>query len=93
MIIDTTESHPDACGCGQCCYESSEYQRISNIRGCMYSKLRHSGDCEHAVGLPEWEDEDTTDEYGRPHGWCEICWCGEQIKRLTHLLGYSDYDL
>ncbi len=55
------------------------------IRGCLLA-VRGTGpgrgDCDHFVGLPAVEDETTTDEYGRPHGWCQICWQGEQIRRL-----------
>ena len=53
----------------------------SEIRGCLLAKLNR-GDCEHFVGLPEVEDEKATDEYGRPHGWCELCWRSEQINRM-----------
>ncbi len=52
-----------------------------SIRGCLLAGPGR-GDCEHFVGLPEEENEKTTDEYGRPHGWCEVCWRGEQITRL-----------
>lgn len=55
------------------------------IRGCLFSDSGR-GDCEHFVGLPEIENEFTTDIYGRPHGWCEICWRGEENKRLKGAL-------
>lgn len=55
------------------------------IRGCLLAESGH-GDCEHYIGLPTTEDEKTTDEYGRPFGWCEVCWRGEIIHRLKQSL-------
>ncbi len=61
-------------------------------RGCLFSGPRR-GDCEHDVGLPGKSipgrhdgPDDTVDEYGRPNGWCEICWRGRQIHVLEHVL-------
>lgn len=48
---------------------------------CRYAK-EGRGDCEHFVGLPKVENEETTDEYGIPHGWCEYCWSQEKRRRL-----------
>lgn len=32
------------------------------------------GDCAHFLGLPATFDARNTDAYGKPHGWCWICW-------------------
>lgn len=47
------------------------------------------GDCEHAVGLqghriPNQHDgpDDTVDAYGKPNGWCWMCWRGKKIEML-----------
>ena len=58
-------------------------------RSCLLAGVGR-GDCEHAVGLPDVEDQKTTDEYGRPLGWCEICWRGERIRRLNLMLFYAN---
>jgi len=58
---------------------------IEDIRTCLFSEPGR-GDCLHFVGLPDKEDETTTDVYGRPYGWCEICWRGELISRLESYL-------
>ena len=52
---------------------------ILEIRGCLF---KDRGDCDHYVGLPKLWNDRYTDEYGRPHGWCEICWCKYQLKEL-----------
>lgn len=63
---------------------------ILKVRGCLLSgRGRGRGDCAHFIGLPEVEDENTTDEYGRPHGWCEVCWRGEEIRRLKNSIFQS----
>lgn len=50
-------------------------------RGCQLAGPGR-GDCEHFVGLPEREDHPgDVDEYGRPHGWCQVCWLSELLKR------------
>lgn len=56
------------------------------IRSCLLAAPSR-GDCEHFVGLPNVLNEYTTDEYGRPYGWCEICWRGEQLRSLRAALG------
>lgn len=62
------------------------------VRGCLFSGIGR-GNCEHAIGLPGKSvpglhdgDDDTVDEYGRPNGWCEVCWRGRQIQFLEHAL-------
>lgn len=44
------------------------------------------GDCEHFIGIPEALDETTTDEYGRPHGWCFYCWMNHKQRLLEREL-------
>lgn len=46
------------------------------------------GDCEHAVGLPGPSipgqhdgPDDTVDAYGKPNGWCWMCWRGKKVER------------
>lgn len=58
----------------------------ANARGCLFSGTGR-GDCEHFVGLPGKSipsthdgPDDTVDEYGRPNGWCEVCWLSQQLK-------------
>jgi len=63
------------------CRLVAEVERLEGERGCLLAGPGR-GDCDHFVGLSETEDEATVDEYGRPHGWCQICWCGVQIQRL-----------
>jgi len=58
---------------------------LKHSRGCLLAGPGR-GDCEHYVGLPEVEDQAHTDEYGRPNGWCEICWRGVQISRHKEAL-------
>jgi len=53
---------------------------LKHSNGCLLAGPGR-GDCDHFVGLPEVEDETTCDEYGRPNGWCEVCWRGVQIER------------
>lgn len=67
---------------GQPCNEPTD------ARGCLFSGTGR-GDCKHFVGLPGKSipgkhdgDDDTVDEYGRPNGWCEVCWRGRQIQAL-----------
>jgi len=40
---------------------------------CRYSGPGR-GDCEHFVGIPAEMNQETCDEYGIPHGWCDWCW-------------------
>ena len=47
------------------------------------------GDCEHFIGLPGRSIsgqhdgvDDTVDYYGKPNGWCWLCWKQEQLRRL-----------
>ena len=68
--------------------ESAEVQDLRFTRGCLMAGSGR-GDCEHFVGLPGKSipgqhdgPDDTVDAYGRPNGWCEVCWRGKQIKRL-----------
>lgn len=63
-----------------------------DARGCLFSGTGR-GDCEHYVGLPGKSipgahdgKDDTIDEYGRPNGWCEVCWRGRQITFLEMTL-------
>ncbi len=67
----------------------------SEVRGCLFSGPGR-GDCEHFVGLPGKSipgrhdgPDDTVDEYGRPNGWCEVCWRGRQIQFLKRALFQS----
>lgn len=60
--------------------------------GCMLSGPGR-GDCEHFVGLPKQENEETTDEYGRPFGWCEACWQSEMICRLSSYIHRTAWNL
>ena len=50
------------------------------IRGCLLARPGR-GDCLHYIGIPKVFDENTTDVYGRPYGWCEICWSHYQIEK------------
>lgn len=49
------------------------------------------GDCGHAVGLPGKVDYEgyENDQYGRPNGWCEVCWRAQQIAWLRYYLNES----
>jgi len=53
--------------------------------GCRFSTYGR-GDCEHAVGLPAVLNRETTDAYGKPHGWCWWCWHLEQLSALRLVL-------
>lgn len=60
-----------------------------DARGCLFSGTGR-GDCEHFISLPGKSilgkhdgPDDTVDEYGRPNGWCEVCWLSQQLK-YTH---------
>jgi hypothetical protein len=66
---------------GQLTAANAEIERLKNKNGCVLSGPGR-GDCEHYLGVPKTFDETTTDCYGRPKGWCEICWCHYQIERL-----------
>ena len=43
------------------------------------------GDCEHFSGIPT--NETAMNKYGRPQGWCEICWRGYRLKEMSKALG------
>ena len=51
------------------------------------------GDCEHYIGLPSVLDETTTDEYGRPRGWCAYCWQSYRLTQTEQQLTGCDYAL
>lgn len=51
------------------------------------------GDCEHFVGLPAELNSTTTDEYGRPHGWCFYCWLAHQYQQREHQVTALDYSI
>ena len=60
--------------------------RIKVTRGCLVAGPGR-GDCHHFVGLPGQAipnqhagDDPTVDAYGRPNGWCQVCW---QETKLT----------
>ena len=38
------------------------------------------GDCEHFVGMPDVLNQNTTDEYGIPLGWCDFCWIEFRLR-------------
>ncbi len=57
MIIDITQ--PDI-------FAELRVSAERFTRGCLLASVYGRGDCEHAVGLPDVEDQKTTDEYGRP---------------------------
>jgi hypothetical protein len=72
-------------------------QRVNRyFRGCLFA-VPGVGDCEHAVGLPGKSipgrhdgPDDTVDEYGRPNGWCEVCWLRHQLQyALDELYVYA----
>ncbi len=53
--------------------------------GCLHAGP-HRGDCAHYIGIPGLSmpgihdgPDDTVDEYGRPNGWCEVCWCHKRL--------------
>ena len=60
----------------------------NRTNGCLLSGPGR-GDCVNFVGLPgpsipgqhDGED-DTLDVYGKPNGWCVVCWGSEQQSRL-----------
>ena len=62
----------------------------SEIRGCLLSHPGR-GDCAHYIGQPDETGDiaDAYDEYGRPYGWCEVCWRGEEIRRLKLAVFYG----
>lgn len=53
--------------------------------GCLFSGPSR-GDCLHYIGLSYIENKNTTNEYGRPYGWCQVCWLREKINRLEKAL-------
>jgi hypothetical protein len=61
--------------------ESVWYEWLGNQRGCLLAR-RGRGDCLNYLGVPETLDERTTDMYGRPYGWCQVCWDGFRITEL-----------
>lgn len=64
-------------------WQRLEELRAKAIRGCLLAGPGR-GDCEHFVGLPKEENRETTDEYGRPHGWCQVCWLAEREWRMCN---------
>ena len=53
------------------------------------------GDCWHALGLPGvMKHPDTIDHYGRPNGWCQVCWQSEglTVLRKEYEKLIKDYD-
>lgn len=50
-------------------------------RGCLKAGSGR-GDCLHFVGLPPVFNEDTTDPYGIPLGWCIVCWLQYQLRQV-----------
>jgi len=61
---------------------------LENRNGCLLSGPDR-GDCEHYVGLPgisipDQHDgpDDTFDAYGKPNGWCWLCWNQYKIREL-----------
>lgn len=73
----------------------SPQQQAQSISASKYS-LDHGGvctrckpgegDCLHFVGLPAVLNEDNTDVYGKPHGWCWYCWLGYRLERANEEL-------
>ena len=39
------------------------------------------GDCLHFIGIPTTSTTEDYDEYGKPAGWCWLCWKGELRDR------------
>jgi len=64
-------------------------EQVKEIRECLLSGPDR-GDCRHSVGLPDVLNETTTDSYGRPHDWCQICWDGEKLKKVYEMNLSSD---
>lgn len=51
--------------------------------GCLLSGPGRAH-CPNFLGMPdEIKFPDTVDIYGRPLGWCEVCWSGEQFRKLS----------
>lgn len=87
--IDSIRKEQSSCGRNMPIRFPSSYGDAAR-RGCLFSDPGR-GDCEHSVGLPGRRiigdgTDDTIDEYGRPNGWCEVCWRGRQIQFLEHAL-------
>lgn len=66
--------------------ETSE-EKLHGQRGCLLAGPGR-GDCEHFIGKPRLMLENI-DEYGRPLGWCEICWRGNQIENLRAVIRFA----
>ena len=69
-------------------------ETMQATHGCLLSGPGR-GDCWHALGLPgKREHPETIDHYGRPNGWCQVCWQSERIavleKEYKKLI--KDYD-
>ena len=59
-----------------------EVEKLQRTRGCLRSDAGR-GDCHNFVGIPSTLEHPTTiDHYGRPHGWCQVCWQSERISVL-----------
>ena len=57
--------------------------------GCLLA-APNRGDCHHFIGLPGRSipgqhdgPDDTMDVYGRPNGWCQVCWDEIKITRTA----------
>ena len=71
--------------------DQSREKRLSEP--CCSLAASGRGDCLHFVGIPEVLNQDTTDVYGKPLGWCWWCWKSQQLaasqeceKRLRRML-------
>lgn len=67
------------------------HDKVIERRGCLMGPGR--GDCWHYLGLPSVRNKTTTDEYGRPHGWCEVCWRGQQLTELREKYDTLDAEM
>lgn len=59
----------------------AEVDRLKQCGSCLLAGPGR-GDCEHFVGLPPVLDSTTTDTYGKPHGWCWLCWHSYRLSQL-----------
>lgn len=67
------------------------HDEIIERRGCLMGPGR--GDCLHYIGLPIARNSVTTDEYGRPHGWCEMCWRAQQLTEIREKYDRLDEEM
>ena len=59
-----------------------EVLKLQKTYGCLLAGPGR-GDCSHFVGMPGMLNyPDTIDVYGRPNGWCQVCWDSEKIRKL-----------